>query len=119
VRFTTSYFLFVLYVIAVFGQLIPIASDFISHSFSEAIHIATVHAKYGSNHLGREIENTTRDNTNNHSSKITENFDVHLLSEQYHHDVHGMVHSSDFHSLKSPDAEIIFLNKVSQPPKVS
>jgi len=82
VRFTTSYFLFILYSIAVFGQIVPIASDFISHSFSEAIHIATVHAKYGSNHLEKEVENVTHRTSNNHSSaRFSDNFEVHVPSE--------------------------------------
>ncbi len=31
--------------------LLPIVSDAWGHTFNEAIHIATVHAKYGANHL--------------------------------------------------------------------
>jgi hypothetical protein len=38
--------------------------DAASHFFAEAIHEATVHAKYGENHLHAEIASTGADNDN-------------------------------------------------------
>jgi hypothetical protein len=35
--------------------LIPLVKDAWDHAFSETIHIATVHAKYGANHLEKEL----------------------------------------------------------------
>ena len=48
----------VLYVTVIFKPLIPIITDAFEHTFAEAIHIATVHAIYGENHLQKELSNT-------------------------------------------------------------
>ena len=45
----------------------PFIEDSFSHTFKEAIHIATVHALYGNNHLQKEVlENTTDNQTSKH-----------------------------------------------------
>ena len=64
-RVPIAYYLMLLYVTVMFKPLVPIVSDALSHTFSEAIHIATVHAIYGSNHLEKELSNTSSDNANN------------------------------------------------------
>ncbi len=33
----------------------PLITDFLDHEFSETIHLSTIHAKYGSNHLDKEV----------------------------------------------------------------
>ena len=58
-----AYYLLLLYGIVMFRPLIPMVSDTLSHTFSEAIHIATVHTVYGSNHLEKELSTTTPDDT--------------------------------------------------------
>jgi hypothetical protein len=45
-----------------FKPLIPVISDVYSHVFSEAIHLATVHARYGSNHLAKDLANNSEGN---------------------------------------------------------
>ena len=70
-RFPIAYYLLLIYITVMFRPLVPIVSDVVSHTFSEAIHIATVHAIYGTNHLEKELSNTTSDNTDNkHQSNI-------------------------------------------------
>ena len=39
--------------------LLPIASDTISDTFAQATHITTIHAKYGSNHLQKELSDSS------------------------------------------------------------
>ncbi|MEP6512575.1 MAG: hypothetical protein ABJA79_01805 [Parafilimonas sp.] len=53
-----------LYLTVVFKPAIPIISDALSHTFADAIHIATVHAKYGNNHLEKELATEGFDNDN-------------------------------------------------------
>ena len=82
-RVPIAYYLLLLYVTVMFKPLVPIVSDAISHTFSEAIHIATVHAIYGSNHLEKELSNTTSDNTNSkhqNSSSAEDPVPVHVSS---------------------------------------
>ena len=42
--------------------IIPIISDLLDHEFSETIHMSTIHAKYGSNHLDFEIASKSGEN---------------------------------------------------------
>jgi len=73
VRYTSTYILFLVYIISSFGRVIPVVNDFISHTFAEAIHIAIVHAKYGSNHLGMELEKADRNSGKSKTARTSEN----------------------------------------------
>ena len=50
-RYLAAYFLMLFYMVIMLKPLIPVICDAWSHIFAEAEHIATIHAKYGSNHL--------------------------------------------------------------------
>ena len=65
-----AYYLLLLYVTVMFKPLIPIVSDAVSHTFAEAIHIATVHAIYGSNHLEKELSETSSETNTNRNIKV-------------------------------------------------
>lgn len=51
-----------LYITVMFKPLLPIFNDLWSHEFDEIEHISTVHAKYGSDHLQKEVADTNSDN---------------------------------------------------------
>lgn len=70
-----------LYITVMFKPLIPIISDAYSHTFNEMAHIATVHAKYGSNHLAAELADTGRDDKskNQNTTKSLNEVPVHVL----------------------------------------
>ena len=51
--------------------LIPIISDALSHTFSAAEHIATVHEKYGNNHLEKSIQDSGSENDTNKNQNTT------------------------------------------------
>jgi hypothetical protein len=72
-RLPISYYLLLLYTITTFRPLIPIARNAFEHTFSKAIHLATVHAIYGSNHLQKEIANDVPDNNKQQSNTTGEN----------------------------------------------
>ncbi len=61
-KVTVAYYLILLYVTVMLKPMLPIVSDTLSHTFYEAIHIATVHAIFGSNHLEKELSDTAPDN---------------------------------------------------------
>ena len=68
-KFPLAYYLMMLYLLMVCRPVLPVISDMLSHSFTEAEHISTVHAKYGSHH--REIEIAATANESNGSKKNT------------------------------------------------
>ena len=72
-RHSIAYYLLILYVSFLVRPLLPFVTDFLDHEFSETIHLSTIHAKYGSNHLDKEIasksgDNKTDTNHNNNNS---------------------------------------------------
>ena len=67
-KFALAYYIILIYATVILKPLIPIDEYGIQHCFAEAYHIATVHAKYGNNHLEKELENAN-DNTDNISNK--------------------------------------------------
>lgn len=69
-KFALAYYLLLLYAMVILKPLIPVVEDSIEHCFAEAYHIATVHAKYGSNHLEKEIANTNDSNDNSNNKNI-------------------------------------------------
>lgn len=73
-----------LYVTVMFKPLIPVISDTFSHTFNEMSHIATIHAKYGSNHLAAELADTGRDeNSKSHdTSKPVSEVPVHVATDE-------------------------------------
>src|ERR1022692_2264038 len=64
-RAPIAYYMMIVYFTVMFKPLLPIVRDVVSHTFAEAIHIATVHAIYGSNHLQKELAQTCDSNSNN------------------------------------------------------
>jgi hypothetical protein len=117
VRFTNAYFLFLIYTTAMFGQLIPIIKDVLSHTFAEAIHIATVHTRYGNNHLSKEIEDSTGKENKATYTKHAENFEVHIISEEYNHSLSQAHRSREFSPLILKNIDLISVSKQSPPPR--
>jgi hypothetical protein len=116
-----AYYLVLLYVTVMFKPLIPVISDVLSHTFSEAIHIATVHAIYGSNHLEKELSNASPDNANNKHQNSTNGEDpvpVHVSAQE---DVYGFYCTGpgkDYCSLKLYDLKAGFILKNYPPPQI-
>lgn len=51
-----------IYLAVMFKPIIPFISDIYSHAFGEAIHLATIHARYGNNHLEKALATTGKSN---------------------------------------------------------
>jgi hypothetical protein len=118
VKFITARFLLLLYGFAAFGQIIPIISDAVSHSFALAIHIATVHARYGTNHLDKEMAGViSHDTKNQHSAKHIESFEVHFLSERHHDALQVKKDTGNFAPLLTPFIKQVVIFKLSPPPR--
>lgn len=66
-KFAVAYYLLLIYSTVILQPLIPVAEDALFHCFAEAYHIATVHAKYGNDHVEKEIAGTNDNNANNNN----------------------------------------------------
>ena len=87
-KFPIAYYLLLLYLTVILRPLLPLASDAWGHTFNEAIHIATVHAKYGANHLQSVLaDNAAQNNSNGKTQntiKFGEDVPVHLTACNHH-----------------------------------
>lgn len=111
-----------LYIIVIFKPLVPFVSDALSHIFSEAIHIEKVHAIYGSNHLEKELSNSSSDNANNKSQKrinTEDQVNVHVSANECSHNFSFNRADNPFLLLKLLKLKASFVLKHFPPPKFS
>ncbi len=121
-RFPTAYYLMLLYLTVVFKPAIPIISDALSHTFADAIHIATVHAKYGNNHLETELatEGSDNDNSKNQNTvKSEEQIPVHVPEDECTFDFSLNSFNKSYPVFKNYTLSAIFIAKQIPPPKFS
>lgn len=120
-RFTTAYYLLLLYVIFLVKPVIPLIQDIISHTFEKAYHEATVHAKYGVNHAEKEMadaESSDNDSSKNqNTTKVQEETVVHLTAIEYNFDFSLNAKNKIFYSFENTSLPCIFLSKNIPPPK--
>ncbi len=69
-KFALAYYLLLIYATVILKPIIPLAEDSLAHCFAEAYHEATVHAKYGNNHLEKEEADTNDSNDNNNNKNV-------------------------------------------------
>ncbi|MEP6846520.1 MAG: hypothetical protein ABI861_10970 [Panacibacter sp.] len=121
-RFSTAYYLFLLYLTVVLQPLVPIICDAVAHTFEDAVHVATVHAKYGDNHREVELANTSSDNDNNknhNAVKADEQIPVHFGEDEYTFDYTMNNILTKYFPANLFDLSIGFIAKHSPPPKFS
>ena len=103
--------------------LIPIVKDTLSHTFSEAIHIATVHAIYGSNHLQKELSGDAADNTTGkHNAAGTNeesNVPVHVSAHEFKFGMYDYTNAVCYAHLKLYKLKSGFIINFSPPPEFS
>jgi hypothetical protein len=117
-----AYYLVLLYATVMFKPLIPIVRDTLSHTFSEAIHLATIHAIYGTNHLEKELSDSTPDNINSkHQNNINTEDPVpaHVLTNECTFDFCCNGTDRDYFSLNLYKVKPGFIVKNLPPPKFS
>ena len=79
-KFTIAYYLLLIYATVILNPIIPLAEDSVMHCFAEAYHVATVHAKYGNNHLEKQEAGTSDESNSNTKNILKEdnNASVHI-----------------------------------------
>jgi DNA repair photolyase len=120
-RAAIAYYMGILYFTVMFKPLIPIVKDKLSHTFAEAIHLATVHAVYGANHLQKEVDQSSSDNANDkhQNSNNEDQAQVHVSTNECKFDFwNAMMCKNHFTGIL---IGIIsgFISKHSPPPKFS
>ncbi len=118
-RAIIAYYMLILYATLMFKPLIPIAQDILSHTFSEAIHIATVHAIYGSNHVQKEIADNEADNSK-HQSTTTNGEDqakIHIPTMACLYNFYSITSFKNYPSFKYYGLLAGHIIKFSPPPK--
>ena len=117
-KFALAYYLLLIYLTVILKPIIPLAEDSLEHCFAEAYHVATVHAKYGNNHLEKQEADTNDDNTtNNKNVKEDTNSSVHVfIVEQVCCSEINKLRQLYFVQSSFPISKI-FLNIVIPPPK--
>lgn len=118
-RVPIAYYLMLLYVTVMFKPLIPIVNDTLSHIFSEAIHIATVHAIYGSNHLEKELSKNSENGNHQTSLATEENVLVHVVTNELQYDFNLNSTGKIYRANKSYTLNSVFISKAGPPPKNS
>lgn len=111
-----------LYITVMLKPLLPIVNDLWEHEFNEIEHISTVHFKYGSHHLQKEVADTGADGA---QSKC-----ANTLKTEDQVPFHISVNSIKFHfaSYKSdieylvftlPNLPFVLISNQGPPPKFS
>lgn len=120
-KFSIAYYLVLLYLTIMLKPLIPIVSDAWSHSFAEANHILAIHAKYGANHLEKELASGERDDNNKSQNtfKPAEPVPVHAIAEVNAGETYSVVIAKYYPVLQSNIPPAIVPAAPGQPPKFS
>jgi hypothetical protein len=102
--------------------LIPLVSDATAHALNEAIHISTVHARYGSNHLEVELANETSpsENGKTESSVRSEDpFPLHTSIAECKFDFNLKSCATQYNDLKFYKLPDVYILNQGPPPKFS
>ena len=101
--------------------LIPIFCDVWAHEFNEIEHISTVHAKYGSNHIQKEIAETNSDTNkkNQNSLKSEDQVAFHISANEIYIHFHANGFNQEFPLLNLNKLYPAFIYKHIPPPKFS
>jgi hypothetical protein len=108
------------YLAVILKPLLPVVCDAWAHIFEEAEHIATVHAKYGSNHAETAMAKAGGENDsskNQNSSKTEESSLSHIFIEECMYDFSFNSAKIEHCILQSSDLPENVLSKQAPPPK--
>ncbi len=95
--------------------------DMWAHEFNEIEHISTVHAKYGSHHLQKEVADTDADNSQKSQTNLKSEDQVpfHVSAKEYKIDFKISLINKEFLLLKFHKLFAVFISREGPPPKFS
>lgn len=100
--------------------MIPIIGDELAHAFNGEIHISTIHAKYGSDHLEADLARTesANENTKNHNIiNMQDEVSIHVFSHPFTCDFLSTEINENYPALKLSHLPVIFISLNSPPPE--
>lgn len=69
-KYTSAYYLLLLYTLALCKPVLPLIQDQLAHTFREAQHISTIHQHYGAHHAESAIAEAAQEQSNSSSASI-------------------------------------------------
>lgn len=120
-KFPIAYYLLLLYLTVILKPLMPLIGDAWEHTFAESIHIATVHAKYGANHLEKTIAEAGPDNTSRHqtSLKSVEVVPLHITEESQSIRLFALSTGNQHNHYQLDSMPLVFITGNYPPPKLN
>lgn len=121
-RFTAAYYLLLLYSTVILRSIIPLASDALAHTFENAYHIATVHAKYGANHLETELAKNSADdneNKNQQNNKWQQEISFHISANEMENNLFINFCTTAYCCYLNPHFKNAFMQRHFPPPNIS
>ena len=73
-----AYYLLLLYTMVILQPLLPAVSDWWSHEFNATAHIAAVHARFGANHLQKELASAGSESKKENTQKAEDTASPHV-----------------------------------------
>ena len=119
-KYPGAYYLLLLYATFVLQPMILVAEDLLSHIFADATHTATVHEKYGNDHVETELAQTSSNNDsgqNHDSQKSEERTAAHIFTDLFLHQFNLYPFIQQFESLKPDKLSSAFISKQTPPPQ--
>ncbi|MEP6596589.1 MAG: hypothetical protein ABJA71_11620 [Ginsengibacter sp.] len=120
-RSPAAYYMMLLYVTVMIKPLIPIMQDAWSHEFNEIEHLSCVHAKYGNNHLQKELgtESDNDEGKNQNSLRSEDQVPFHVLTTGYNDNFKINKSLLPYHRFKLDKLPCVYVSLKDQPPKFS
>lgn len=119
-KFSIAYYFLLLYITVIVKPLIPVAIDAWDHTFAEARHIVTVHAKYGAHHLEKQLaaEEKDADGKTQNTTKNAEPVQVHCKSQLTYSIVASAIPLKQYHPYIHQKLPLAFYAITAPPPEV-
>ena len=121
-KFTTAYYLMLLYSSVMLSPVIPLIKDVVSHSFAEAYHMSVIHARFGAHHAEDEMANSGAENDagkNQTTTKSEQQVPVHLVPLAYTINITSTLIKVTNPNFKTYNLPSVFISRFIPPPRFS
>jgi hypothetical protein len=98
---------------------IPIIADSLSHEFNEVAHVSTIHTKFGSHHLQKEMSDSSSEDENQSLLKSEDKVSFHVFENDCDLNFDINLIDSQFLLLPAPKIFAVVISKHIPPPKFS
>lgn len=119
-KYTTAYYLLLLYMTVIVKPVLPILSDWYQHEFNKVEHLVCVHSIYGSEHLQHEIADI---NSNDHHGKnqstlkIQDQVPFHVVINMFKNEYNSLLSALQFGITKCIRPSFVVITTDDPPPK--